>query len=265
MKRLAWLTDIHLNFLQMPSCVEFLDHVSRQNVDAVLISGDIAEGRTLDTYLGLIDRRLTCPVYFVLGNHDFYYSSVAATRSQVRSLSNLSERLYWLTDGVTVPLNETTALLGHDGWADGRIGGYFNSTVLMTDYLIIDELARADSLTRYRKLNELGDECAAYLSENLPPAFDQFEHVILLLHVPPFKEACWYEGHISGEEFLPHFTCQAAGDTLMEIMSQYPSRQLTVLCGHSHGRGQAQIRDNLLVKTGSAVYGAPSIQEIITI
>lgn len=263
MKRLAWLTDIHLNFLQMPSCAEFLDHVSRQDVDAVLISGDIAEGRTLDTYLTLIDRRLPCPVYFVLGNHDFYYSSVSATRYLARSIANLSERLHWLTDGMIVELTETTGLIGHDSWADGRIGGYFNSTVLMTDYLIIDELARADSLTRYRKLNELGDECAAYLREQLPVALRRFEHVILLLHVPPFREACWHEGHISEDEFLPHFTCQAAGDTLMDIMAQHPAKQLTVLCGHSHGQGTVRIRDNLLVKTGNAVYGAPMIQEII--
>lgn len=265
MKRFAWLTDIHLNFLQLALCVEFLDYVNRQEIDGVVISGDIAEGRTLDTYLTLMDRRLSCPVYFVLGNHDFYYSSVAATRRQVESFCRSSNRLYWLSEGLTIPLSDTTALLGHEGWADGRAGGYFNSTVLMTDYLIIDELAQCDSLSRYRKLNELGDECAMYLREHLPPALERFEHIILLLHVPPFREACWHEGRISDAEFLPHFTCQAAGDALTEIMGMYPSCRLTVLCGHSHGAGTVQIRDNLLVKTGGAVYGAPTIQEIIAV
>ena len=32
MKRYAWLTDIHLNFLQPPSCHGFLDSVNREQV-----------------------------------------------------------------------------------------------------------------------------------------------------------------------------------------------------------------------------------------
>jgi Icc protein len=265
MKRFAWLTDIHLNFLEAGACHAFLDSVSRLRVDGVLISGDIAEGHTLGTYLRMIDKRLTCPVYFVLGNHDYYFSSIAKVRRQVRDICRMSERLHWLSDGMVVPLNETTGLLGHDGWADGRIGGYFNSTVIMSDYLVIDELANVDSQNRYERLNALGDETAAFLRDHLPSALERFKQIILLTHVPPFREACWHEGEISSDDFLPHFTCQAAGEALIEIMQRYPERQLTVLCGHSHGEGIVQIASNLLVKSAGADYGSPRIQEIVTL
>jgi hypothetical protein len=46
-------------------------------------------------------------------------------------------------------------------------------------------------------------------------------------------------------------------------MSAYPDHQMTVLCGHTHSSGQADILPNLLVKTGGAEYGSPMIQEIL--
>jgi hypothetical protein len=86
--------------------------------------------------------------------------------------------------------------------------------------------------------------------------------VILATHIPPFKEATWNEGQLSDADFLPFFACKAVGDVLVEIMHIYPHRQLTVLCGHTHGRGQAQILDNLLVLTGGAEYGKPEVQQV---
>jgi hypothetical protein len=36
---------------------------------------------------------------------------------------------------------------------------------------------------------------------------------------------------------------------------------MTVLCGHTHGAGRAQLLPNLEVKTGGADYGWPNLQE----
>ena len=79
--------------------------------------------------------------------------------------------------------------------------------------------------------------------------------------MPPFREACIYEGKISNDDWLPHFSCKAVGDVLRDIMSQHPQRNLTVLCGHTHGSGTADILPNLRVHTGAAVYGEPAIQK----
>ena len=38
---------------------------------------------------------------------------------------------------------------------------------------------------------------------------------------------------------------------------------MTVLCGHTHGRGHARILPNLEVRTGGAKYGNPAIQCIM--
>ncbi len=41
--------------------------------------------------------------------------------------------------------------------------------------------------------------------------------------------------------------------------------QMTVLCGHTHGSGDAQILPNLRVLTGGAVYGRPGVQRVIEV
>ena len=50
-------------------------------------------------------------------------------------------------------------------------------------------------------------------------ALERFEHVLVLTHVPPFREACWHEGRISGDDYLPYFACKATGDVLLDEAS----------------------------------------------
>jgi len=135
--------------------------------------------------------------------------------------------------------------------------------VLLNDYVKIHNFVKAGGVGRLALLNSLGDQAAAYLKDILPEALQNYQQVIVLTHVPPFKESCWHEGGISADDWLPHFSCKAVGDILKKFMSTYSDRKMTVLCGHTHSSGQVTILPNLLVKTGGAEYGLPKIQEII--
>lgn len=75
MLRLAWLTDIHLNFLEDSERRRFLETVATQ-ADALAISGDIGESPSSIGYLQEMEEILRKPIYFVLGNHDFYFPIV---------------------------------------------------------------------------------------------------------------------------------------------------------------------------------------------
>ena len=86
MKRLAWMTDIHLNFLQPPAIEAFLTSLSNTEADAFLIGGDIGEAPDVALYLNALGNRLQRPIYSVLGNHDFYRGSIAGVRETVRKL-----------------------------------------------------------------------------------------------------------------------------------------------------------------------------------
>lgn len=261
--RVAWLTDIHLDFLEPPEVERLCEQVRNSNPQAVLISGDISVADQLESHLAALDAAMACPIYFVLGNHDYYRSSIAAVRASLGSFCAGSTRLRWLTLGGVFPLSAHTALIGHDSWSDGRLGNHASSPVLLNDFFLIEELVGLEHGPRLLKLNALGDEAAAFFERLLPQALDRYENVILLTHVPPFEAACWHEGRISGADYLPYFSCKAVGDVLTQCMQDRPERRLTVLCGHTHGEGVAQILPNLVVMTGGAEYGRPTLQPLI--
>ena len=79
--------------------------------------------------------------------------------------------------------------------------------------------------------------------------------------MPPFREASWHAGAISAPDWLPFFSCQVVGEVLKATMQAHPDKELTVLCGHTHGSGRADVLPNLTVITGGAVYGNPKLQE----
>ncbi|HEV3137725.1 MAG TPA: metallophosphoesterase [Pirellulales bacterium] len=263
MKRIAWLTDIHLNFLLPRQETEFLVSVAELRPDAVLISGDIGEAQNVDVHLERIDATIPAPVYFVLGNHDYYHGSIAEVRKRIARLCVSRPRLHFLTCEGVATLAPDVGLVGHDGWADGRLGDYLGSMVMMHDFRLIAELVDRTKRDRWEVLKGLGDEAAAHFRRFLPLAFDDCQTVVLLTHVPPFREACWHEGRLSDDEWLPHFTCHAVGEAIREIMAARTSQRLIVLCGHTHGMGETRPLPNVEVITGGADYGHPAVARLL--
>ena len=268
--RLAWLTDIHLNFLDDLERERFLEAIA-DKADAFAITGDIGESPDITGYLKLMEDILRKPIYFVLGNHDFYRGSIADTRDEVARLAEESEFLVYMTTTSVAELSPQTALIGHDGWTDARLGDFDNSHVFLNDYVAIQELRKwkgefsLDKPALKEVLHSLGDEAADHLEAVLQQAVANHSRVIALTHVPPFKEAAWYDGRHSDDNWLPHFACKAAGDALRRIMNSKPQSHLLVLCGHTHGQGEVQITQNIEVLTGEAEYGKPVIQQVLEI
>jgi hypothetical protein len=89
--------------------------------------------------------------------------------------------------------------------------------------------------------------------------------VIVLTHVPPFREACWRRGWISDDDWLPHFACRAFGEVLGEAMAAHSDCEMSVLCGHTHSAGEAQVLPNLRVLTSGAESGLPEVQRVLTV
>lgn len=261
----VWLTDIHLDFLSRQGCDAFFTTIASHNPDAVFLTGDISVAPSLLAHLHEMSEALHKPIYFVLGNHDFYRGSITEVRASVRERLHTHPLLNYLPDTGIVPLTATTAMVGHDGWGDSRYGSYATSPVKLNDHVLIKELTGLIPHELQQQLMRLGDEAASYLRETLPLAFDRYQHVILLTHVPPFRESCWYQGHVSNDEWLPFFACQAVGAVLRETMEARSQCQLTVYCGHTHNSGTAHVLPNLTVFTGAAEYGAPQVNGVIEV
>ncbi len=260
--RLAWSTDIHLNFVEPDVLDQYIQQLNDTSADAVLVSGDIAEADSIVDWLTELDARVYCPIFFVLGNHDYYRGSIAQVRQAVRQLCAEREKLVYLSESPLVELSPQLALVGHDGWADGRIGDYERSMISMSDDYLIEDLKGLSKRDRWTVLKSLGDEAASWARQHLPRAIERYSEVFFVTHVPPLRAACWYNGRISDDEWAPHFTCKAMGDVLLECARQYTKCDLTVLCGHTHGAGECQVLPQMRVLTGGAEYGFPAVNQV---
>ncbi|MBF0384097.1 MAG: metallophosphoesterase [Magnetococcales bacterium] len=260
--KIAWITDPHFEFLSKDQLVGFVSTINCSGANMVVITGDIITYRGFRSlrlsqynFMKWLGEQLTMPLYFVFGNHDYYKGSIKNIRQKMDGLP-------WLPKHGIIPLTEKTCLIGHDGWADGRSGDFLASPVQLNDYRYIEELTCYSMEELLSRLNALGNEAADYISTVLPQALDKFLHIILATHVPPYRGACWHEGAISDDDWAPHFVCQAVGDVLTEIMKAHPKNTLTVLCGHTHGKGFFSPEENIRVYTGGSEYERPKIQGV---
>ena len=260
--KLAWLTDLHLDHVGLEGTRALASDVRAEGADRLLLTGDIATSRDLLEHLDALVEGSGAVIDFVLGNHDYYRSDLASVRARVLAHCSSRADLRWLGGGEVVALDAETALVGVDGWADARFGDFGRSSVRLTDHLLVGDLAETpDDDALERKLRELGEAEAAALAPALERALALRSRVIVATHPPPFREACWYDGRISSDDWLPHVGCGAVGEVLLEAARSRPEADLLVLCGHTHGAGECRPAPNLRVITGGATYGAPAVAE----
>ena len=265
MKRLAWITDPHLNFLDGKDAEAFYSALAETPADVFAVTGDIGEAPNVAMFLNALDDHLERPIYFVLGNHDFYRDGFDSVRKKITGLCTACPRLHWIPGAGVVPLTETACLVGHDGWADGRHGDYWKSDVQLNDWRLIENLAGLDRGELLAQLQRLGDEAALHFHKVLPEALARFEHVYVLTHVPPFPEGCTWQGRITTDNWLPHVCCKAVGNALTEAMKSRPDRRMTVLCGHTHQPADAMVLPNLHLVTGAAEYYNLQLQGVLVV
>lgn len=261
--RLLWLTDLHLDHAALAARGALYARLREIGPQRLLVSGDTGEADSVFGFLAELAREAGAPVDFVLGNHDFYGADIAGVRATARRLTRREGPLRWLPAMGVQTLAEGRALIGHDGWADGRLGDFLASPVVLNDHRRIHELSGLDRPTLLARVRDLGDEAAAYLEGELEPACRAFREILLLTHVPPFQAACYYQGRPSDDpDWLPHFVSKRTGEALLRVMGRHPACQLTVLCGHTHGGADVVVGPNLRVRVGEAQYGLPRVQAV---
>ena len=264
MPRIAWLTDVHLEFLNRSQLETFLTTLASARLDALWITGDIGQATSVHAYLNAMLKAVLKPIYFVLGNHDYYHGSIPQVRDVMTKITHRTSGMVWLPAGGVVEMTQSVCVVGHDGWSDGRYGDFMRSGIMLNDYQLIHELSHLSKTDLWGRLQTLGDEAANHFRHVLPEAASRYSQVFILVHPPPFIEVCYHKGkpYTPDNPFLPHFSCKAVGDVLLEMAETYPHTHFTVLCGHTHGGGEALMRPNLRVLNGLAEYRHPQIQRI---
>ena len=134
---IAWLTDPHLNFVGRGEIGALCESIRSSGADAVLITGDIATAEHLCWCLKHLADRIQKPVYFVLGNHDYYGSSIQRVNFEVGGIVISNHNLIWLSRSEVIELTPDTCLVGYEGLADGRLGDPEGSAVMLNDYYCV--------------------------------------------------------------------------------------------------------------------------------
>lgn len=261
--RLVWTSDIHLNHADLRSWDHWASQIKQADADGLLITGDISEADDVVFQLRRIAETLHIETLFVLGNHDFYGSSIASTRRNVSATARDTPLLCYLTDSGPIELTSNHFLVGEDGWGDGTEGDFENSPVRLNDFVAIKDFCRVDPIDWQRLMREQGAESANRLQTKLSGLPDSTLKVLVATHVPPFRESCWYEGRTTDDHWAPFFVCGQVGTVLKQFAIENPKIQITVLCGHTHHAGTAEITSNLTVHTASAEYGAPRVEQVL--
>jgi len=137
--KLAWVTDPHLNFISNTEIKVFTKYLNDYEADGVVITGDIAEASTVVPFLGLIAKSVTKPIYFVLGNHDFYHSSIEDVRTDVNDLTRQFKHLHYLTKKEVIALTPNVGIMGHDLWYDCKSGTFMTSSFWLADFEYIQD------------------------------------------------------------------------------------------------------------------------------
>lgn len=262
MTRIGWATDIHLSVCDEGTRQRFYEKIRAANLDQLWLGGDIGEADNIENLLSELIVAVDTNVYFVLGNHDFYFGSIRSVRELADQLCERYQQAVYLSHSGVLEVTSHIGLVGHDGWADGRIGNYETSMVMMHDYRNIKELSGYGKFERWEYMKEQADRAADHLRNTLPEAMEKYDEVYLVTHLPPLRAACWYEGNTADDEWAPHFTCKAVGDAILEIAESYSSK-LTVFCGHTHSSGVCEPSHNVTIYTDGAEYENPRLSRIL--
>lgn len=259
------LTDIHLNFLSPTDLKVFINHVVRTvgSGNALVITGDIAEAHTVDVHMEEWKKILDAAgigFWFVCGNHDYYHGSIEKVRE---SLREGALKGHWLPSAGPIKLTDKTWLVGHDGWYDGLYGNWFASNVTMSDYKIIREfMFETPKFMLFDKIQKFSQEGGDFVYHTGTQVFrdnTKCEELFIATHVPPFREASIHNGKISDPDWLPHFSSKRMGDSILQLAEENPTKNITVLCGHSHSHGICNPTKNVTCYTGKAHYGYPCV------
>jgi len=277
MAKYAWASDIHLDHLFGESDIAaFAVKLTERDVDGVIITGDISSAKKLTQHLRIIEWTVQRPVYFVCGNHDFWYSSIAKVREEMKLLSDASHHLRYLPTVPYVALSKQTALVGHDGWYDGRNGNAMTSRFFMVDWELIDDYKPfVDNGLKFGLIKDrtglikqselLSHEAVQHVRNGITAAIPYHKHIIVATHVPPFAESHIYGGRVGDSNAQPWFTSREMGDMLLEEANARHDVHFTVLAGHTHGKYDGKVAHNLEVHVAGARYGSPDVASLIEV
>lgn len=253
---IIWLTDLHFNFIPSFKSEDFLYLLQHKKPEGIIISGDIAANNRTFYYLNLIKSYVNAPIYFVLGNHDFYGSSFEDMK---KNASNLGEGFHYLTNEDVLELNPMVGLVGDDGWYDARWRDPITNIVFLADFLRINNFFFLSQQEKLALCREMALVSVQNVRKKLSKAFKKYDKVYFVTHFPPWPD----NSSIFSTFWRPYNSSKIMADMLLDLMKDLNNKDLIILSGHNHKYRDERITSNIRLKTGGVRVLFPKIHEVI--
>lgn len=262
-----WFTDTHLDKVTPWTLSQFILHIRKENPTGIFLTGDISNGALTIKHLQMIATFIKCPIYFVLGNHDYHFSSIEKTHQKIRELCKEYPNLIWVTEAGVIHINDEVAIIGTEGWYDVENG---NPTYLRLtfDWFMTEDFRKLPSMeARIEYWRELAAKSAHDISDKLEKALEQgYKNIYILTHFPPWKEATRDVGTVMEKFWLPYNTNLSLGRAIEKTMENHKKKHATILAGHTHTDCWIHVTRNIECKISKAkYYGALRNEEHIFI
>lgn len=262
-----WYTDTHLDKISPWTKWKFIHNVAKEYSNGIFLTGDISNGINTCKDLARLANAVGCNIYFVLGNHDYHWSSIARTHDNIRKLCQKHHNLIWMTEAGVVHLSDEVCLIGTEGWYDAEEGKpeYLQFTF---DRFFIDDFRHLSSMgDRVKIWRSLAEQSAHDVVDKIEKAIEQkYKTIYLLTHFPPWKEATRDVGTFMEKFWLPYNTNLRLGRAIETAMLEHKRRHITVFCGHIHTDAWIHVARNIECKVNRAkYYGEPRNEEHIFI
>lgn len=245
-KKYLCYSDTHFNFTFPWTQYDFVSRILEENPAGLFLPGDISCGITIGNILKFLAKKLeNIPIYFVIGNHDYYSTSFEQTHNTLFRLQEKYKNLHWLTSKDEIKLNEETALIGEDGWYDVRLGNpvYLNYNL---DWIMISDFRKCSNFDEKVALSrKLADQSTANLKQKLEKALITYKTVYVITHVPPWEETARGRGMRFGEFWLPYNVNYEMGQMIEDVMRKYPDKNVITIGGHVHNPAIVHIAHNV--------------------
>ncbi len=255
-KKYLWFTDTHLDVASPWALLSFLKTLKLEKPAGIFLTGDISNGILTCYHLKMLAKAVTCPIYFVLGNHDIWFGSFDKRLEDIRNVCREYPNLVWVTESDIVGLNEEVAVIGADGWYDAEIGEakYLKYSL---DQVLIDDFRKLPYFdAKIEAFRHLADKSTKLISEKLEQALElDYKTIYILTHMPPWKEATRDESSLLKDFWLPYNTNIRLGRAIEQIMETRKKRNVIVLSGHTHHPEFIRISRNIHCQVGRAEIG----------
>ncbi|GGI89055.1 metallophosphoesterase family protein [Legionella impletisoli] len=240
--RTLWLTDLHVNRLDEEHYTDLFNRIQASEADGIWITGDIGDPPLNWIFLEDLFCKFTKPIYFVLGNHDYYGLKVDEARQKARNLSYAYPNAHYLTSEAGFVFKEYF-ITGIGCWGNtGNIPLRENTW----DSDAIYDLLRLNLEQLKTKVNQLGEQDASILLQKCAAGITKtIKTLVIFTHVPPIEAMQGRNPVRALEENRTVYYSFALSNALKQLLETYPEIDIRVYSGHLHQAQAYQITDRL--------------------